>query len=366
MKELIFKFLQLIVPPIVFDSCFINFERMRLGIKEKYPSAYVRPGKHLKMKYCVVRYVRPNVDITAAGLNYIFIYYALKKRGYIPVLDLELAYSYSQGRIGEENMWDICFDQAIQVKDIQKDFHVIISGEYFPIQYDKEICNDINGKIDDCFIHVRRENYKNYYATVNKYLKPVWKIKEFIYKDLQREIGASLKNRKVLGVSLREAFSDEVPKGDVEIVQSIYDNHPLLPTTYEVIEIIKNNLNDWSYDIIFLSTEFEESIDLFRKEFGNKVIFIRRKRKRYSDYQKIVSIFQFDDESIYLDHQQKKDTSDNYQEVTIPYIKEIVALSQCDYLIGGSSGGTAAALSLNGGVYEDIYILEDKRNISRY
>ena len=50
----------------------------------------------------------------------------------------------------------------------------------------------------------------------------------------------------------------------------------------------------------------------------------------------------------------------------ITYLKEIIALSQCNYFIGGASSGAAIALTMNGGEYEDIYLLEDIRKINRY
>ena len=55
-----------------------------------------------------------------------------------------------------------------------------------------------------------------------------------------------------------------------------------------------------------------------------------------------------------------------YQSTSRAYIKEVIGLSRCDYLIGGASSGTAAALVMNGGAYDDIYILEDARKVKRY
>ena len=55
-----------------------------------------------------------------------------------------------------------------------------------------------------------------------------------------------------------------------------------------------------------------------------------------------------------------------YTNLVKTYLKEIIALSRCDYLLGGGSSGMAAALVMNGGKYDDIYILEDARKIKRY
>ncbi len=62
----------------------------------------------------------------------------------------------------------------------------------------------------------------------------------------------------------------------------------------------------------------------------------------------------------------KKQNSNLTKNVTIPYVQEVIGLSECDFLIAAKCSGSIAALSLNGGKYQDIYILPDKNNISRY
>lgn len=48
------------------------------------------------------------------------------------------------------------------------------------------------------------------------------------------------------------------------------------------------------------------------------------------------------------------------------YAQETLMLSKCDYFIGAVSAQSAMALSINGGRYKDIKVLEDRNHIERY
>lgn len=73
----------------------------------------------------------------------------------------------------------------------------------------------------------------------------------------------------------------------------------------------------------------------------------------------------FSDTSFEFYEKMNKTKEWNYEN-NISYVKDLVALSRCTYFLGGPCSGSAVALTLNGGQYEDVYILEDKRKITRY
>ena len=50
----------------------------------------------------------------------------------------------------------------------------------------------------------------------------------------------------------------------------------------------------------------------------------------------------------------------------LTYVYEVVILSKCDYFIGAHCGGAAAVLTLNNGMFRDICVLPDKRNVKTY
>ncbi len=358
----ILKVLEKIIPATTFDRILIE-RRRRLKVNNVtgyYPHAVFFSKKRSKEKYCVVRYTAPTFAMFAAGVQYVFCYYKLLEKGYIPLIDIEYAYSYRMGRLGEHNMWDLCFKQTIPVAEASKKSYVLATGDLLDYSDDPKVCYEINRDDEDHYIHVQKENYKEYYANAKKYIGPIWQVKDELLVELDAEIGNKLKGKKVLGVSLRECFTKDV-KYETEEDKSVYGKHPLLPGVKETIEIVKRQLGEWECDFIFLATVYKESIELFKEEFGSKVICIERERMNINGAK--MASFSMSEEEIYRANQKKRDYFDK---MTISYVKEVVMLSKCDYLMGGASSGMAAALVMNGGKYKDIHILEDERKIQRY
>lgn len=356
----ILKIAEKMLLPITFDRLLIERRRRINKVTGYYPEAVFFSKMKSDKKYCVVRYARPTFALMAAGIQYIFCYHQLVERGYIPLIDIEFVYSYKQGRLGENNIWDLCFEQPITVKEAVEQPYVLAAGSFFSCTDDPEICLDINDNVKDHFIHVRKDNFREYYAKVKKYVDPIWKVKPEIIEEVEKNVWSKVKGFRVLGVFLRENFTKDIHLEN-EADQAVFGNHPLLPGVIETVEIIKTKLQDWKYDFIFLSTIYEDSLQAFIDEFGDKVICIDRKRMHFSD-ERITNFGMSEKEfyEIYLSDQFSN------EEMIKTYLEEIIMLSQCDYLIGGASSGMAAALTMNGGKYEDIYILEDARKIQRY
>lgn len=356
----ILKIAEKILPPTTFDRFLIERRRRINKVIGYYPEAvFFSKGKSEK-KYCIVRYTYPVFALMAAGIQYIFCYHQLVERGYIPLIDIEFAYSYRQGRLGENNIWDLCFEQPISVKEAVDQAYVLATGGLFSYSDAPRVCLDINSDMNDHFIHVRKDNFREYYAKVKKYVAPIWKVKPEIILELEEKEWNKVKGYRVLGVFLRESFTKDIsPKNEAD--KAVYGNHPLLPGVREIVGIIKTGLQDWNYDFIYLSTMYEDSLQIFREEFGDKVVCIERHRLHFSD-EPILS-FDMSEKELYEQYLINQHVD---EKITRTYLEEIIALSRCDYLIGGASSGMAAALTMNGGKYEDIYILEDARKIQRY
>lgn len=359
-EENILKIAQGILPYTTFDRLLIERRRRINKVQECYPEAVFLSKKRSDKKYCIVRYRRPTFDLMAAGIQYVFCYHRLAERGYIPIIDIEYTYSFRQGKIGEYNIWDECFEQPISAKEAAAQPYALAAGTLFAYSDDSQICLDLNDDINDHFIHVKKENFREYYAKANKYVEPIWKVKEELLKELDEEIWNRVMDHKVLGVFLRERFSKDVTY-QVKADEEVYSHHPLLPGVKEIIEIIKKQLSSWEYDYIFLSTMYANSLAQFREEFGDKVICIERKRTDSKDA--AGTNFGMSEKEAY---EAFRSNLPYYTNLVKTYLKEIIALSRCDYLLGGGSSGMAAALVMNGGKYDDIYILEDARKIKRY
>lgn len=360
-EKAVLKIMVGILPPTVYDRIVIWWRRKINKVTGYYPEAFYFSKKKDKNKYCVVRYSIPTYALMAAGIQYIFCYYKLCDKGYIPVLDLECEYSYEQGRIGELGIWDSCFEQSITAKDAIKQKYVLATGNMYDYSGDKRIAKWLNGDTQDHFLHVKKDNYKEYYAKAKKLTEPIWKVKDTIIAELEKEVGSIIKEQRVLGVFLREDFSNDVIYKDKKDIK-VYENHPLLPTVQEIINIIKNDLQQWQYDKIYVSALYSKSIETMKKELGDKVVYIQRKNMLSSRDDRKIG---FTDTSFELYEKMNK-TKEWYYENNISYVKDLVALSRCTYFLGGPCSGSAVALTMNGGKYEDIYILEDKRKITRY
>lgn len=356
----ILKILEYIFPKPVFDKIIIGWRRRVNRVTGYYPDAVFFSKKKSNKKYCVVRYATPTFGIMAAGIQYIFCYYKLINRGYIPVLDLEYEFSYKKGRIGEHGMWDLCFEQTMTAKDVRNEKYVLATGGLFDYSKDEEVSEWLNGDREDHFLHTKKDDFREYYAKAKKIVEPIWQVKRSILEELDDEIGNELREHRVLGVFLRENFSNDIVQTERKDIE-IYSNHPLLPTVDEIVDIIKNDLNHWNFEKIYVSATYSESVSIMRREFGDQVIGIHRT----SELSKKDRELGFSNSDIELYDAVKKN-NEWYCNKNISYVKDLVALSKCTYFLGGPCSGSATALTMNGGKYEDIYILEDRRKITRY
>ena len=315
-------------------------------------------------KYCVFRLVFPSFALFAAANAYIFMYEWALSKGFIPIMDMEYMYSFRQGRIGEDNKWEYCFQQPINAKEVDKQNYVIVRRVGLrKNSLLKRTCMDINGKEDDMYIHVTENDWRKYYANINKYVKKCWVFKQEILDDFEKEYGTQMrKAQNILGVFLRENFSEDYYKYLSDTEKKIYDNHPRVPDINTTIGIIKEYMQKWKCDYIFLSTVFQDSVERAREEFGDKIITIDRLRyKNILDPVTSRPHFDATEEEIY-----QNEIQHDYKEMLVSYTKEIIGLSRCNYLIAAKGNGASAALSINGGKYKDIHILEDENESAMY
>lgn len=355
LKYLLYK----ILPNPFLDRLFIKKINKTCKKDVNYPNACQISNKHSKTKYCIVRYVRPEGQILSCAIQFIFVYNYIKKKGYIPLLDNEYYYSYQLGKLGENNLWDICFEQSKTIKDVLKENYVMATGNGIEVLYDKKMCLDINGNKEDHWVHAKRNNFRDYYKKVWQYSKNVLVIKDSLRNQFDEEWTNLVQNKKVLGVFMREEFSDDISKGESIRVKQIYNKHPQLPSTREIIDIIKQK--NWKYDTIFVSTMFRDTIELFDNSFEDcSVVYFQRERQKYDELC-LGNSFNGSHKDVY----EKLSNFDVEREQTIAYIKEVMALSRCDYFIAGPSSGAIIALIMNKGEYKDILLLDDY-NKSKY
>lgn len=152
----------------------------------------------------------------------------------------------------------------------------------------------------------------------------------------ENEYNALLKGKRVLGVLCRGTdYTANKPSG-----------HPIQPEINDVIHFVNNTITELKYDYIYLATEEEKILKIFENAFPNKIITNKRHyydafydlKEKYGDIVRISWI------------KNEGDTTNYYK--SLEYMSSIFLLSKCNALVGGSCGGTQAALYLNNNHYE--------------
>lgn len=338
---------------------------LKINKLEEYRGAYFyKKDKNSKEKYCIFRMAAP-FGIFAVARRYVFSYEFAISKGFIPLMDFSYEYNFQQYNLGDENLWEYIFEQPITVKEALKKNHVIV-GDLGANEWSDEMCLDINGAKDDCFIHAKQKDWRNYYAKVHPYVKKCWLLKQNILDDYIEKCGYKIRIAdKILGVALREEFASDTNHSEEHL--KMYNIHPSVPGVEETMGIVKEYMKKWNCNKIFLSAQCKESLDLFLDEFGeDRVIFLVRERMSVQEFSKMPRKLWEMNEKEFYEYSHRISVEEAIKNTTIPYVEEVLGLSECDYFIGAKSSGTIAALSLNGGKYKDIYILPDKNKIARY
>lgn len=345
----------------------INIKYSHMANRDKelaYKLPYFHSRKRSKEKYCIFRFAWIDYAHFSAANCYVFAYEWAVSKGYIPLVDLEHEYCFKTGQMGEENMWDLVFEQPISVREALKKEWVLVKGIERKDEWLSSTCMDINGEEDNHRIHIVKDNWREYYAKVNGYISKSWRFRQELLEDFEREYGALFQTGSVLGVALREAFSVDAEKlHESANAGRVYRKHPKTIGITDVIELIKEYVCKHHCSRIFVSTVYEESVNAFVEAFGEQVVYVKRERLTMEAIKTPFWDMDVEERYQYLKSTQ---TSEYVKGYTIPYVYEVLGLSRCDYMIGAPAGGTIAALSLNGGRYKDVYILPDLNKSKAY
>lgn len=356
------------LPDHIYQVVFVKYVHM---INKDKENAYSLPYFHSKKKsnerYCIFRFQRPNFALFAAANKYIFAYEWAVNNGYIPVVDMEYGYYFRNYLLGECNEWEDIFEQPLTVLEVLKKDWVLVKGE--GLQHDAclaQTCMDINGIQDDNSIRIVRDNWREYYAKVNNYVSKCWRFKKELLDEFEKEYGEIFRSGNILGVALRENFSVDVTGMlDNNHAVEVYSRHPKTIGVKDIISLVKEYDCIHEYSYIFVSTIYEESLKMFVEIFGDKVKWVKRNRMRLDSFKATTRMWRMNEkeQSYYLKFLQ---SDEERKEIQTSYVKEILGLSHCNYLVAAPCSGSIAALSLNGGKYKDVYILPDLNESKLY
>lgn len=123
-------------------------------------------------------------------------------------------------------------------------------------------------------------------------------------------------------------------------------SHPVQPSLIDLTEKIKKAVVKHNIDFVYFSNEEEKNIQYMKEVFGDKLIYLPR--KRYESW----GDFSIADNTnpLYM-------KGERYN-TNLSYLTEIVLLSKCTGIIGAMSSGTRAAIIWNKQEYEFIDVID--------
>lgn len=254
-----------------------------------------------------------------------------QERGWIPVVD-QLNYpvynTLQTSVYGTKNAWEYFWEQpcSYTLEEIYHSKNVVLSQQNWFSEWDMgyDVTNYINKDI------------VSFYHKLSQTFKLKSHIKQHIEK-IFREIFPTQK--RILGVSVRYVGYSR---------RSYYQapGHPIAPELSALVEIVRKKCNEWNMDFIFLASDDQESISVFKAVFGEKLIFLQRAR---TDTSKI-----YDQKNVNPLYWET-----NIYQTSLDYLTEMELLAKCTGIIGSVTSGFRYAIVKNGNVYQNLKIIDN-------
>ena len=258
------------------------------------------------------------------------------RRGWTPVVDMESAhniYLKDDKLSNGDNAWEWFFQQPANysLSDIKNAKNIVIAPYHLVSKLDNLI---------DYKTMTSNVELGYWQSTARKYIHLSNHMK-FYLENLRRTEPINLLNKeRVLGVYCRGTdYLRSRPKG-----------HPVQPNPQDVAIKAKEIMKAKGLSYIFLVTEDDDILNLFCKKFPGKVIYVPGK---------IYNLTNSNDDWIWQSEEMKsRDGLLNGLE----YLSSIKLLAECDCIIGGVTGGSAASLLLSKEQFEYRFFW----NLGRY
>ena len=238
------------------------------------------------------------------------------EKGFIPIIDYKHFWTqyHNPGELNKVNVWEKFFMQpaSYSLDDIKHSANIIISDKY-PAPSSKYLMGNKEFYEDSARLEYFRKIFKKYVRFNSTTYELLEKKRKEIVPD----------DTKVLGVLCRGTdYIIRKPK-----------NHPVQPEPSTVVEMSQKVMKEKECDYVFLATEDEDILNLFKKTFGSKLLYVNQRRvtKKQLDGQK------------YMVDVNKSVDGDKYQ-MGLDYLTSTYILSKCDCFIGGRTGGTKGVL----------------------
>lgn len=243
------------------------------------------------------------------------------KQGYIPVIDMQNGRNtyLEESKIGMENAWEYFFEQpcGYSLRDIHEAKNVILSDGLITKKNDYPDFRIVDDEILFAYWH--------------KVFRQYFRISSEIQREFERLRAEMLGDSKVLGILAR----------GTDYVSAKPKEHPIQPTSEQIIEKVTEVMNNFSCKKIYLATEDKKIYDKMRAAFGKKMTAFETERYIISGEQNINDLGK--ERSKVLKGKE--------------YLLSMMLLASCDYLVAGNVGGTHGVLLMSKG-FEYRYIFD--------
>jgi hypothetical protein len=255
--------------------------------------------------------------------NLSHISYALGK-GYIPVVDLQnFDNQYLEhGEQSTSNSWEYYFEQPLgfTLDTIKNSKNIVLSNKLQMPNLDYKI---------DFYIFGTPERLLYFRKIFQEYIKFNKTTIDFVSNEYNHIMSGK---KKVLGVLCRG--TDYLLKEPV--------GHPRQPEPIEVVNMAKKVLAEKNCDHLYLATEDDEIYNLFKQNFGNRLLTNSQKRYSANELKDLQYISQI----------RNRRKMDKYLS-GLEYLSSLNILSKCSCFIGGRTAGTIGVYLMTDGFEYD-------------
>lgn len=269
--------------------------------------------------------------------TYLFVLSNVKyaiEHGWIPVVDYKnyfLAGLQDEEMRGKENAWNYYFEDLVKgftLDEVYQSKNVILG----PLRGQPYGSISWNAVTD-----VYTPEFQVYFQLAAEYLK----VQSSILEQVESEyLKLFPKEGNVLGVAIRAGAYWGTVTGHKN-----WARHPKGVSVERCIENIRIYLEKYSCDKFFLSCEDRYFISTIQKEFGDKCLCLDRSRTNFFDEQgnpNVVEDMRFEGAELSIPRRNTE------------YVKEIILLTRCQYLIRTKGGGSLASLFLKNDRYKEM------------
>lgn len=310
--------------PLLRDSNLLSEKIKQLQLANKKKKAYI-----IRKKYAAV----PPGLFSFVVNFFAYILYAVAK-GMVPIIDMQ---SYpniymEDKKLGIENTWELYFRQpcGVSLNNLQTEAHWCVT-------YSNQ--HNSSKQALPIYLYGDEDNYERYFQIWATLYRHFFILSDKTAKYVDEEYNKIIKpGMRVVGVLYRGGdYRAMRPKG-----------HAAQPKLEDLICKVQSIMGDWGCDYVYVATDERKAVIAFEKVFPSKVLSLSR--------------FYFDD--INLDYSKqymgeaKFDRENDAYLNGLEYLTQIMILSRCTSAVLSMTNGSAAAMYINGGKYENLYTFD--------